>query len=131
MPTIRENSKRRRSRSVPLSLVPALAALIGATACSSRDPVFDPCEPDSYTQVACDAAVVNHGYWYSGTWYPHVYPYAGLWYMNRYSGYVGSGGRVRTMSPTVYSPSYSAPARPSVVRGGFGGIGAGIGAAGS
>ena len=126
MPITRENSKRRRSRSVPLSLVPALAALVSATACSSRDPVFDPCEPESYSQAACESAVVNHGYWYSGTWYPH-----GMWYLNRYSGYVGSGGRMRSMSPTVYSPGFSAPARPSVVRGGFGGIGAGYGAAGS
>jgi len=130
MPTTRENSKRRRSRSVPLSLVPALAALVTSTACSRPKPL-DPCEPENYTQVACESAVTNRGYWYGGTWYPHVYSYAALYYLTRHNSYVGSGGRVRSISPTVYAPRVSVPSRPSVVRGGFGGIGAGYGAAGS
>jgi hypothetical protein len=128
----RREKPRRRSRSVPLSLVPALAALVGATGCSNNAiDSIDPCEPGTYTQAACDTAVVHHGYWYGGTWYPHVYPYAPIWYYSRYTGFIGSGGRVRTISPTVYAPSVSTPARPNVVRGGFGGIGEGFGAAGS
>ena len=130
MPTRREKS-RRRSRSVPLSLVPALAALAGAASCSSRIDPIDPCEPGTYTQAPCDSAVVHHGYWYGGTWYPHAYPYAPIWYYNRYTGFIGSGGHVRSISPTVYVPRAATPARPSVVRGGFGGIGEGFGAAGS
>lgn len=131
MPTRREKP-RRRSRSVPLSLVPALAALVGAAGCTNNtvDPI-DPCEPGTYTQAACDSAVVHHGYWYGGAWYPRVYPYAPIWYYSRYTGFIGGGGRVRTISPTVYAPHVSAPARTSVVRGGFGGIGEGFGAAGS
>jgi hypothetical protein len=116
---------------VPLAIVPALAALTGVASCSHRS-VYDPCEQTTYVQVACDSAVAHHGYYYGGNWYPHVYPYAGQFYYNRYTGFLAGGGRVRSISPTVYVPSAPAPAaRPSVVRGGFGAIGAGHGAAGS
>jgi hypothetical protein len=121
----------RRSVAVPLSIVPVIAAAISATACSHPAPI-DPCEPESFTQVACDTAVVRGGYWNSGTWYPHVYPYAGMYYLGRYNSFVAGGGRVRSISPTVYVPHTSTPAaRPSVVRGGFGGIGSGHVSAGS
>ena len=130
MPRHREHSRRRRSRSVPLSLVPALAALVGS-GCSSNNTLVDPCEPATYSQPACETAVANNGYWNRGTWYPHVYPFAAMYYLTRYNGYVSGGGRVRTIAPTVYSPRPSVPSRPNVVRNGFGGIGAGHGAAGS
>jgi hypothetical protein len=93
---------------------------------------MDPCEPESFTQVACDTAVARGGYWNNGTWYPHVYPYAGMFYLGRYNSFVAGGGRVRSISPTVYVPHTSTPAaRPGVVRGGFGGIGSGHVSAGS
>ena len=93
---------------------------------------MDPCEPESFTQVACDTAVARGGYWNNGTWYPHVYPYAGMFYLGRYNSFVAGGGRVRSISPTVYVPHTStAAARPGVVRGGFGGIGSGHVSAGS
>lgn len=133
MPTTRKSQKRRgrRSRAVPLSLVPVLAAAVASTSCSSPRPL-DPCEAETYVQAACDTAVEQHGYWYSGTWYPRVYPYAAMYYFGRYNSFVAGGGRVRTMSPTVYVPHTSVPAaRPSVVRGGFGGIGSGHVSAGS
>jgi hypothetical protein len=121
----------RKSTSVPLTLVPLIAATISATACSHPQPI-DPCEPDSYTQAACDTAVARHGYWYGGTWYPHVYPYAAMYYLGRHNSFVAGGGRVRSISPTVYVPHTSTPsARPAVVRGGFGGIGSGHVSAGS
>ena len=121
----------RKSTSVPLSLVPLIAATISATACSHSQPI-DPCEPDSYTQAACETAVAQRGYWYGGTWYPHVYPYAAMYYLGRHNSFVAGGGRVRSISPTVYVPHTSTPAaRPSVVRGGFGGIGSGHVSAGS
>ncbi len=130
MSTRRERPQRRRSRAVPLSLVPALAA-VAVTACGSRNNPVDPCEPASYTQVTCDSAVANRGYWYGGTWYPHVYSYAPLWYLTRHNSYVAGGGRVRSVSPTVYAPRVATPSRANVVRGGFGGIGAGHGFSGS
>jgi hypothetical protein len=136
MPSKRKKSKssraRRRSRAVPLTLVPALAAAVSATACSSNRGPIDPCEPSAYMQAACDSAVANRGYYYGGTWYPHVYPYAAMYYLGRYNTYVAGGGRVRRMSPSVYVPHVSTPAaRPGVVRGGFGGIGGGHVSAGS
>jgi hypothetical protein len=124
MPTTREISKRRRSGAVPLSLVPALAALVSVSACSSRKPL-DPCEPASFSQPVCENAVANRGYWHSGTWYPHVYPFAAMYYLTRHNDYVRGGGRVRSISPTVYSPRVASPSRPGVIRGGFGGIGSG------
>ncbi len=122
----------RRSTAVPLTLVPVIAAAISATACASRSQPIDPCEPDSFTQAACDTAVAHSGYWYRGAWYPHVYPYAAMYYLGRYNSFVAGGGRVRSISPTVYVPHTSTPAaRPGVVRGGFGGIGSGHVSAGS
>jgi hypothetical protein len=121
----------RRSTAVPLSLVPALAALVTAAACRSDRVALDPCEPSSYTQVACDSAVVHHGYWYGGTWYPRVYPYLPFYYYNGYRSYVGSGGQVRSIAPTIFAPPAATPARPALVRGGFGGIGEGHEASGS
>ena len=55
----------------------------------------DPCLPASYHQAICDQAVQQHGYWYGGTWYPHVYAMPPLYYYNGYRSYVASGGRVR------------------------------------
>jgi hypothetical protein len=126
MSTTRES---RRSRSVPLSLVPALAAVVGV-ACSQRSPI-DPCEAESYSQVACETAIANHGYWNNGHWYAHAYPFASMYYLSRYNSYIAGGGRVRSVSPSVYVPHAAIPSRPGVVRGGFGGIGVGHGAAGS
>jgi len=129
MPIARAKTRRRRSRSVPLSLVPALAALVGA-GCARPRPV-DPCEATTYTQTACDSAVAKGGYYYSGTWYPHVYSYGALYYLTRHNSWVAGGGRVRSISPTVYAPRPAVTARPGVIRSGFGGIGAGHGVAGS
>jgi hypothetical protein len=126
MPTAREN---RRSRSVPLSLVPALAALVGV-GCSQRVPM-DPCEAETYSQVACENAVANSGYWNNGHWYAHAYPFAAMYYLNRHSSFVAGGGRLRSVSPSVYVPHTAVPSRPGVVRGGFGGIGTGHGFSGS
>ena len=120
-----------RTTAIPLALVPALAAAVG---CSHSLPPgdADPCLPQNYQQRICEAAVQQHGYNYGGAWYPHVYAYAPLFYYNGYSHYVATGGRVRVMPPSVYAPSVAgAAARSTVVRGGFGGIGAAHGFGGS
>jgi hypothetical protein len=120
-------STTKRSAAVPLTLVPALAAAIGCgPSLSPAD--ADPCLPQNYQQQVCEVAVQHHGYYYGGGWYPHVYSYAPLFYYNGYSRYVSTGGRVRAISPSVYSPSAG---RSSVVRGGFGGIGGARGFGGS
>src|ERR1700712_5534120 len=107
---------RRRSSSVPLTIVPALAVVLTTASCSHR--TYDPCEPVTYSQLECETAVARHGYFYQGAWYPHVYSYAPLYYYNGYHSFVSSGGRVRSMSPTTYSAPTATPSRASVVRGG-------------
>lgn len=115
----------KRSSAVPLVLVPALAAMVG---CSPSGPQVvsgvDPCLPQVYNEAACSYAVQHQGYYYGGTWYHHAYAMPFLYYHNGYSGYVGSGGRVRALSAGSYAPHVAgSSARTTVVRGGFGGIG--------
>jgi hypothetical protein len=126
----------KRSSAVPLSLVPALAAL---TACDNGPQVVsgvDPCLPEVYNAAACQYSVGHNGYWYGGMWYHHVYSMPFMYYHNGYSGYIGSGGRVRVLSPGAYSPGFRSSSigsgsRTTVVRGGFGGIGGARGFGGS
>ena len=130
-------SASKRSAAVPLSLVSALAAAVG---CGPSHPAVaggvDPCLSPTYQQGACEYAVQHQGYYYGGSWYPHIYSQPALFYYNGYSHYVGSGGSVRVISPGSYAPGIGGAAMPSgarstVVRGGFGGIGAAHGVAGS
>jgi hypothetical protein len=123
----------KRSSAVPLTLVPALAALVG---CGPERPQVvsgvDPCLPQVYNQSACTYAVQHQGYYYGGMWYHHVYAMPFLYYHNGYSGYVRSGGRVRALSGDAYSAHVGGSAgRSTVVRGGFGGIGGSRGFGGS
>ena len=123
----------KRSSAVPLSLVPALAAIVS---CGPSGPAIvsgvDPCLPQVYNEMACQYAVGHQGYYYGGMWYHHIYASPFLYYHNGYSGYVSTGGSVRALSPGSYSsPSLGGSARSTVVRGGFGGIGAAHGVAGS
>jgi hypothetical protein len=125
-------SSHKCSTAVPLSLVPALAALVGCTPSQPALAAADPCLPASYNQQVCETAVQRQGYYYGGAWYPHVYAYPPLFYYNGYSRYVSSGGRVRVLSPSTYEPHIGASApRSTVVRGGFGGIGGARGFGGS
>jgi hypothetical protein len=116
---------RKRSSAVPLSVVPALAAIVS---CGPSHPQVvrgvDPCLPQVYNEVACQTAVRQNGYYYGGMWYRHAYTMPFLFYHNGYSGYVRSGGRVRALSASSYAPHIggSSP-RSTVVRGGFGRIG--------
>ena len=121
----------KRSSAVPLSLVPALAAIVS---CGPSGPAMvsgvDPCLPQVYSRLACEYAVQHQGYYYGGMWYHHIYSSPALFYYNGYSGYVRSGGVVHALSPGTYT-SPAGGARSTVVRGGFGGIGEAHGAAGS
>jgi hypothetical protein len=88
--------------------------------------------PATYQQAVCETAVQHQGYYYGGAWYPHVYANPALFYYDGYSRYIGSGGRVGVMPPAVYEPGArgAAAVRSTVVRGGFGGIGAAHASAG-
>lgn len=124
---------RKRSSAVPLTLVPALAAV---ASCGPSGPQVvsgvDPCLPQVYNEAACQTAVRQNGYYYGGMWYRHAYTMPFIYYHNGYSGYVRSGGRVRALSAGSYAPHVggSAP-RSTVVRGGFGRIGGFRGFSGS
>src|SRR5438128_12176028 len=122
-------STKRKAAAIPLSLVPALAAL---SACDSGPQVIsgvDPCLPNIYNQGQCEYAVQHQGYWYGGTWYHHVYTNPAIFYYSGYNHYISTGGRVRALSPGSYSRTASP--RTTVVRGGFGGIGGAHGFGGS
>ena len=128
-------STRKRSSAVPLVLVPALAAVTG---CGPSGPQVvsgvDPCLPQVYNEAACQTAVRQNGYFYGGTWYHHAYAMPFLFYHNGYSGYVRSGGRVRSLSAATYSRQgvgARSGSRSTVVRGGFGSIGGSRGFGGS
>ncbi len=126
-------SSQKRSSAVPLSLVPALAAVASCNSGPQTISGVDPCLPAVYNEAACQYSVQHQGYYYGGTWYHHVYAMPFMYYHNGYSGYIGTGGRVRSLNPGVYSRNYSGPAlgRNTVVRGGFGGIGGSRGYSGS
>ena len=123
-PTI-EMTSIKRSSAVPLAMVPALAALVGCNNGPATVSGVDPCLPQVYNEAACLYATQHQGYYYGGAWYHHAYAMPFLYYHNGYSGYVGSGGRVRSLGASAYSPHVggSSVGRTTVVRGGFGGIG--------
>jgi len=122
----------KRSSAVPLALVPALSSVV---ACGPSQPQMvsgvDPCLPQVYNEVACQYATQHQGYYYGGMWYHHVYAMPFIYYHNGYSGYVGGGGRVRSLGAGAYEPHIGSGARTTVVRGGFGGIGGARGFSGS
>ena len=115
----------KRSSAVPLAMVPALAAIVGCNNGPATIAGVDPCLPQVYDEAACLYATQHQGYYYGGTWYHHAYTMPFIYYHNGYSGYVGSGGRVRSLGSAAYSPHAigSSVGRTTVVRGGFGGIG--------
>ena len=125
----------KRSSAVPLTFVPVLAAVVSCGPSNGAPQVVsgvDPCLPQVYNEAACQNAVHHQGYYYGGMWYHHVYAMPYLYYHNGYSGYVRSGGRVSALSPGSYAPHVGASQpRSTVVRGGFGGIGASRGFSGS
>ena len=122
----------KRSSAVPLTLVPALAALVGCGPSLPSAGETDPCLPATYQKQFCESAVQHQGYYYGGAWYPHVYANPALFYYNGYSRYVSSGGQVRLQSPSAYDArAGGATGRTTVVRGGFGGIGEAHGVGGS
>jgi len=109
--------------------------LLVATGCSNESArrAPDPCDKASFNEQACQEAIHNHGYHSYGSWvpmnYPHPYPY----YYNSYGSYITSGGSryvppagAYSAAPAARGGGVGAPAS-SVSRGGFGGIGSGVG----
>ena len=102
----------KKSTKVTLTVV----AAVGLASCGrSRR---DPCDRESFNEMACQDAVCNGGYYFGGSWYPMAYSYPYPYYYDHYRTFVSNGGR----SVTVPAGSYSSPA--GVERGGFGSTGA-------
>ncbi len=65
-------------------------------------------------------AIEKGGYFYDGSWYPHVYSHPFLYYSYGYSTFIAGGGRPIMTNTARYS---AMPASPTT-RGGFGSSGA-------
>jgi hypothetical protein len=100
----------KKSAQVTLTVVVAIA-LAG---CGRH---YDPCDPGTFNQFACQEAVQQGGYYYRGNWYRSSYSHAYPYYYDHYHSYVSHGGSVHSYS----SGSYSHPS--GISRGGFGSTG--------
>jgi len=119
----------KKSAKVTLTVV----AAVGLASCGRGR--RDPCQPEYFSEYACQDAVQTGGYYWGGTWYPMVYHYPYPYYYDGYRRHMSSGGHVYAAPATSYakpagktfgtggasSPSSSG----STVRGGFGSTGSG------
>jgi hypothetical protein len=90
----------KKSSKVTLTVV----AAVGLASCGRGR--RDPCESQYFSEMACQQAVQDGGYYWGGSWYPMVYHYPYPYYYDHYHTYVSRGGR-------VYSPPASSYARPA------------------
>jgi hypothetical protein len=89
-----------------------ILAAVGLAGCARH---YDPCQPVSFNELACQEAVRMGGYHYNGHWYSTSYGRPYSYYYDSYHTYVSRGGSVHS------SGSYAHPS--SVSRGGFGSTG--------
>ena len=112
----------RKSVQVSLTVVAGVALAACGKNTANR---ADPCDASTFNDQACQDAVGKGGYYWGGSWYPmnysHPYPY----YYGSYHAYISNGGTVVAEPSGAYSP-----AAGSVVRGGFGAVGAAHGVGG-
>jgi hypothetical protein len=116
----------KKSAKVTLTVVAAM----GLVSCGrSRR---DPCQSQSFNEMACQEAVRSGGYYWGGSWYPMVYRNPYPYYYDSYHTYVSRGGRVYSAPSGSYSrpagAASSAPSSGGTVRGGFGSTGSSHGA---
>jgi hypothetical protein len=91
----------------------------------------DPCSQQYFDEQICQNAIHNRGYHYGGSWIPMTYSRPYSYYYSSHSSFIGSGGVYSPTPVEVYHPSFHAPARGSVVRGGFGTTASAMGRAGA
>jgi hypothetical protein len=125
----------KKSAKVTLSMV----AAVGLASCGrSRR---DPCESQYFSEMACQQAVQDGGYYWGGSWYPMRYSYPYPYYYDHYHTYVSRGGHVYSSPSTSYVKPSTGPGKTfgtggsgssaspgGTVRGGFGSTGSGHGA---
>jgi len=62
-------------------------------ACSTKQVALpDPCQPETYNDIACQDAVKNHGYYSHGVFVYGNYPDPYLSYYQRYQAFTAQGG---------------------------------------
>ena len=111
----------KKSSKVTLTVV----AAVGLASCGRGR--RDPCEAQSFNELACQEAVQSGGYYWGGSWYPMAYHYPYPYYYDSYHTYVSRGGRVIAAPVGSYSrpAGVTSPSSGGTVRGGFGSTGAG------
>jgi hypothetical protein len=82
----------------------AVLSILGLSACSWKQAVLpDPCQPETYNDVACQDAVKNHGYYSHGLFVNGYYPDAYLTYFQRYQDFTVKGGVPREVPLWAYA----------------------------
>ena len=91
-----------------------LLAAVALAGCARR---YDPCQPETFDEIACQQAIRDGGYHYHGSWYPMYYSHPYPYYYDSYHTYVSSGGGSSRSAGRSFGRS------SGVSRGGFGSIG--------
>jgi hypothetical protein len=119
----------KKSAKVTLTVV----AAVGLASCGRGR--RDPCQSEYFSEMACQDAVRDGGYYWGGSWYPTSYHYPYPYYYDSYHTYVSRGGRPVAAPVGTYARPASGPGKTfgtggasssgGTVRGGFGSTGAG------
>src|SRR5215831_14713003 len=117
----------KKSAKVTLTVV----AAVGLASCGRGR--RDPCQPEYFSEYACQDAVQSGGYYWGGTWYPTVYHYPYPYYYDGYRRHVSAGGHVISAPVGTYAKPAGrtfgtgggASSPGGTVRGGFGSTGSG------
>jgi len=77
---------------------------MGLSACSWKQAVLpDPCQPETYNDIACQDAVKNHGYYSHGVFVYGDYRDPYLSYFQRYQDFTARGGVPREVPLWAYA----------------------------
>ena len=80
----------------------------------------DLCSKEHFNDGLCQSAVNNRGYHYGGLWLPMIYASSYGRYYDNHRSYLSGGGQHAPVPAAVYAPGFVAPAKGTIVRGGFG-----------
>jgi hypothetical protein len=84
--------------------LPVAVLLMGLSACSWKQAVLpDPCQPETYNDIACQDAVKNHGYYSHGVFVYGDYRDPYLSYFQRYQDFTARGGVPREVPLWAYA----------------------------
>jgi hypothetical protein len=98
----------KKSRAITLGLMNGVI-VSAVTACGPTVVPVDPCNVHTFNPPACQAAISQHGYYYSGQFYPIIYHDPFDYYYGSYNTYIARGGRVYAAPATMYVRTYVDP----------------------